>query len=745
MLDRLLRRRGCRAAGRFVVWVLAALPAVAETEPAADPGAAAIFETLTVVASKVEEPVGRPAGTVSVIERSELERRLVQSAADAVRYEPGVSATGQIGRFGFSSFRIRGIDGNRVALEIDGVRQPDAFAVGSFAAAGRGVVEPELLDSLEILRGPASALHGSDALGGLVELTTRSPEQLLRGAAATASVRVSADSRDRGLRSSLLGAFSRGNWRVLGLVVERSGEELANRGAVPPDPASRRDRSGFVRAVRDLDSGLLEITADREERTVATDVRHLVHGPSQFATTERLEGDDSADRSRVGLLWRFDAASGAIDESRARLDWSASTTTQRTEQERSADSRTRYPTLRRRRFELDDETFRGEWSATSRFSTGSAEHRLVWGAAATRSTYRERRDGSETNLLTGTSTTTVLGEALPVRDFPVSRVTGWSLYAADDIALGADGRWRLLPALRFDRTASSAHPDRLYREDFPATPVVDTDDASWTPKLGLVRELGSGHSVYAQYAEGFRAPPFYDVNVGLRIATFNYEAIPNPDLRPERSRGAELGWRHAGPRAAVHVAVYDNRYRDLIESRANLGRDPQSGATLFQSINRDRARIYGAEARLRVDLGRITPAAEGWSFDAGASWSRGEDTRRREPLNSVDPARLTAGLAYFAPTGTWSASAVGTWVASKRGEVDRSAADVFAPPAYSLLDLYAEWRPDRSWALSVAVLNLFDEKYWDWATAGGLLAGDPKLELHTQPGRSLLAGIAWRR
>jgi hemoglobin/transferrin/lactoferrin receptor protein len=726
--------------------VVAAPAAASEATDAADAerGAAAIFDQLTVVGSKVEERVGEIAGSATVISRAELDYRQAQRLDDLVRHEPGVSATGAAGRFGFAAFRVRGIDGNRVAVELDGVPAPDAFAVGSFASAGRGFVQPELLRSVEILRGPASALHGSDALGGVVVLTTRAPAEFLGAEPdAAGGFAVGADGRDAGLRASALGAASRGRWQALALLAGRRGEELDNRGDVAPDPATSEELGAFARLVRLLDDGLLELTVDRHEAAVATAVDHLERGPGQFATTVALDADDRLARSRVALLHTFATASPALREGRTRLSWSDVSTVQTTWQERAADPRTPSPTRRWRQFELAEKRIDGEWTGRSELAAGGVIHRLVWGVEAGLAEIHERRDGTETDLATGAVTRVVLGERLPVRDFPLSRRRSLAVFLADDVVLGA--RWRLQPALRWERTATDARPDALYRDDFPDTPVVDSDDSSWTPKLGVTYALGRGHSAYAQYAEGFRAAPFHDVNVGLKIATFNYEAIPNPDLRPERSRGVELGWRYAGAAWSAQLAAYDNRYRDLIESRANLGRDPQSGATIFQSVNRDRARIRGIEGRLRVELVRLAPAARGWTLDAGLAWADGEDTRRGQPLNSVDPAKTTLAAAYSTPDGRWGASAVGTWADGKRSEVDTTAANVFAPPGYALLDLYGEWRPRPRWTLSIALLNALDEKYWVFGRVRGVLADDPQVDFHSEPGRALLVGVAWRR
>ncbi|MCB1578572.1 MAG: TonB-dependent receptor, partial [Xanthomonadales bacterium] len=134
--------------------------------------------------------------------------------------------------------------------------------------------------------------------------------------------------------------------------------------------------------------------------------------------------------------------------------------------------------------------------------------------------------------------------------------------------------------------------------------------------------------------------------------TFNYVVRPNPDLKPERSLGFEAGLRWSDPALKASLALYDNRFRDLIESRANLGIDPTTGALVFQSINRDRARIYGVEADVRWTPGAWREAWQGIFIEARANWLRGTDTQRDQPLNSVAPGR---------------ASVVGGWQAADQG------------------------------------------------------------------------------
>lgn len=66
-------------------------------------------------------------GTISVIDREQMDRHLTITFRDLVRYEPGVSAIGAAGRFGLDSFNIRGLSGNRTHMEIDGVPMADSY------------------------------------------------------------------------------------------------------------------------------------------------------------------------------------------------------------------------------------------------------------------------------------------------------------------------------------------------------------------------------------------------------------------------------------------------------------------------------------------------------------------------------------------------------------------------------------------------------------------------------------------
>lgn len=700
------------------------------------------LEEVVVVASRVAEPVNQVVGSVSFGDRLSLDRHLVQDIADLVRYEPGVNALGDAGRFGLQGFSIRGLDGNRVAMEIDGVPVAEAFRVGDFAAAGRDLVDLEAIERVEILRGPASTLYGSDALAGVVAYRTRDPEDLLKsvGDDVYVGTRALYSSRDDStLASAGLAVGGEDHpWQTMVFVSERSGHETANEARAPEHEANPLDyerSSVLAKLVRpDAGWGRWTLAIDHGEGEAQTDIRSMRFGPGRYATTTELLGDDRYTRDRSSLKGEWQHARPWLDQSELLLYSQTTKTRQDTRQTRLADRTTPFPSLRFRRFELEQSADGAKWLGQVRTDSGSIRHWHVFGIEYGRSKYIGLRDGHEVNLDTGAVSTRILGEQFPVRDFPESTVGELGVFWQDEISLGQ--RLALVPGLRWERYELDSRPDAVFREDYPDVATTDLLLTSWTPKLGLRHELGEHSTLFAQYARGFRAPPFSDVNIGLSLPSLNYEVRPNPDLREETSNGMELGWRWHGPALQASVTLFHNRYRDLIESRANLGVDPDSGALVFQSVNRERARIEGIEAQFEWTPG---PDSD-WALQGSLAWSQGRDLDRDEPLETVAPGKLVLGANWAPVNANWGLELLGTAVA-RRSEVAGDS-NAFRAPGYALLDAYAWWRLGERVRVNVAARNLADRRYWDWGITRGLAASADNLDFYTATGRSFDVSVA---
>jgi vitamin B12 transporter len=126
-------------------------------------------DALVVTATRVEQPMSEVIGAVSVITRSDIERRGVHSLQDLLRGETGMNVANNGGLGKLSNVFLRGADAEQVLVLIDGVR------VGS-ATSGTTAFELLPIDQIErveIIRGPRSSLYGSDAIGGVIQIFTR--------------------------------------------------------------------------------------------------------------------------------------------------------------------------------------------------------------------------------------------------------------------------------------------------------------------------------------------------------------------------------------------------------------------------------------------------------------------------------------------------------------------------------------------------------------------------------------------
>lgn len=706
------------------------------------------LDTVVVVSSRVAEPISQVVSSVAAVEREDLDRRLVRDPESLVRYVPGVEVVSEGHRFGTRGFSIRGLDGNRVRIVVDGIPLADDYAIGQFASAGRDLVDLEAVERVEVQRGPASTLYGSDALAGVVAFRTLDPDALLlrSGGDRHIGARLGYDGVDDSrLLAASWAAEGASGWQAMALAARRRGHEPGNRAwrdEDGPNPIDFTRESVLAKLVRDAGAaGRYVVALDGTRESRQTGVNSLRFGSGRYATTYRLDADDRQQRLRASLSAQWQPGWRWMQSLEAQLYHQDTEVRQDSDQYRLPDAATPFESLRFRRFDYEAGAVGLGLLGQSRHAGRFGSHWHVFGLDLARQDYSGLRDGLETNLETGATSKVVLGEPLPVRDFPDSRNTSLAVFWQNEIAIGE--RWAVIPGLRAEWNRLRAHPDAIYLEDFPDSDPVDIDTDQVTPRLALRWTLGGGHSLFAQYARGFRAPPFGDVNIGLLLPVFNYEVRANPDLRPERSEGLELGWRYVGQDARASLSVYENRYRDLIESRANLGIDPVTRSLVFQSVNRDRARIRGVEGDLLWRLPWTDPALPGgWELRAAMAWSKGDDTRRDQPLNSVDPARATLGLRYESTGGRWGLE--GAMVAVRgQHRVDHTAGELFEPPGYARFDLYAWAEPRAGIRINAGLLNLADRRYWSWSGVRGLAADEDNIGFYTRPGRSAAVNVSF--
>ncbi|MFO3704548.1 TonB-dependent hemoglobin/transferrin/lactoferrin family receptor [Xanthomonas codiaei] len=701
------------------------------------------FDRLQVTATRTQRALVDVPATVDVIDREQLDNQLVRELKDLFRYTPGVSVTSTNGRFtGANGIRIRGLDGNRVAILVDNVPVSDTFAFGSYLNANRNFVDLETLKRVEVVRGPASSLYGSDALGGVVAFVTKDPADYLRDDKHSyLGLKFGYEGDWNGLFAGATGAFGGERWSGMVAVAHRQGQETQNQGdnrsrdvtRTAANPQTVDGRSVLTKLVYAPSAQQrFKLTVEGNEDYGSIEALSSIDTRSPTASLRVLsqQGRDHQTRARVSLRHELDALDATLADD---LQWllyrQDSESLQRTNELRGNNTR------RHNEHSFDQRVYGVLVNAHKAIATDAMQHDITYGLDGTWTDTRAKRDGYSLTLANGAISNRVGQDVFPVRDFPKSETTKLGLYAQDEIGL-LDGRLSLTPGVRVDYFRLSPQVDDIFREDNPGVAVSTIDQTQVSPKFGAVWRFSDTWSAYANYAHGFRAPPYNDVNIGFTNLQGRYTAIANPDLKAETSRGGELGLRFNDAVGYLGLAVYYTDYRDFIESNAPAGTNAD-GFLVFQSRNVDDVVIKGAEARGGLDLG-VLAGWQGWSLNSAVAYSEGDNLTDDMPLNSVDPLRGTLGVAFDGEQ--WGAELIGTFVARKR----RPQLDSYYTPAgYATLDLMGHWEFAPGAKVTAGIFNLADRRYVDWnALPNGTLASSTVVDRFTAAGRTASVSLA---
>ena len=286
------------------VLALIPMPAVSSADDAV-----AAIEQIVVVAHKDERSVREIAANVTILSRADLNTELATSIGDVFRYVPGVDYEAAGTRFGTEGINIRGIGGNRVATLVDGVPLSDQFDTGSFSNATRDFIDAGLIQGIEVLHGPASALYGSAAIGGVVAVRTPDPADIVGGVGVGGDVLGTWRGADDSLHGQAMAALAGESAGLLVGYSRRDGVQVDS--AAAPDRLDTRDYerdTALVKLVADNRFGhTFRASVVRQEGRALSALNSML-GSGRFRSTTALEGDDYQRLDVVNLAYEFGAA-----------------------------------------------------------------------------------------------------------------------------------------------------------------------------------------------------------------------------------------------------------------------------------------------------------------------------------------------------------------------------------------------------------------------------------------------------
>lgn len=710
-------------AGGVALGVLSLTAARAESPAAPAPDSAIDSETITVYATRSPSKALDYPGQVSVIELEQIRDfnpstlSEVFQAIPGAQFDSGPRRTGDVPA-------IRGLSGAGVLIFIDGARQ--SFLSGH---DGRFFIDPELVQAVEVVRGPTSALYGSGALGGVIATRTVTAADYLE-ADERVGVRVATgyQSVNDEFRAGVTGAWRSADdvYDLLGHFTYRSSGDI-ELGSGLALPADDRILSSLVKATVRPRPGLELFASWLRYDLDATDPQNP-QGANLSGPANPLVFRDAVNDTVQGGVRYAPAGSKLID-----LQAVGYYTRNAVEEDEALDPRTTDRAVDTFGFTLDNR---------SRLSLGAgAEVTFTYGGEY----YRDRQDGRDTASANGDR-----------GGVPDARTAFVGLFAQADFALQdlgpLPGALTLIPGVRWDRFESEA-----------AGEAFRIEEGEVSPKVGVTYAPAPWLRVFGAWAEGFRAPSFNEAFAdGVHFVVPDLSVPPGPrgpafvsnlfvgnaDLAPERSTTWEAGVGldftdvlARGDSFTAKASYYDTDVEDLIglevetpagcflpqfAAIAPCGTGPAFG-NFSRNVNIADARIEGVE----VEFG----------YDAPLYYARGAITT----INGVDAASGAFLEGVLTPDTLFFDNGVripGTGL--RLGARMTFAADfdeVNAPQdrraGFIIGDLYAVWEPDfaalRGLRLDLGVDNVADADF-EVVNAGV-----------SQPGRNYKIALAWRK
>ncbi len=673
------------------------------------------LDEVVVSATRTKQTIQDTAASVKVISDQEIEENMTNSISGLFDYTPGVDVQSD-SRQGVQSINIRGMEGNRVKILVDGVSQPNQFKNNySFINSGRVDLDIDMIKSVEVVKGAASSLQGSDAIGGIVAFETKDPSDFLKGGKDIGGhAKLNYSSADKTFSQSVALANRLGELETLVAYTHKNAEELNNFG---------NDREQETKADNLLVKLQYQLNQDHRIELTGEMVKGKTETVFQDSAYKDYTGKDTGDRTRVGVKHIWDAQTAFADRIEWQLDYTSKKTNGVTNRTYINGGRgTPAGNVQVKDYIYNDKGFQGDVQLDKFFTVGNAEHFLVYGASFSDKDVENVND--EFNSLKPDTQVFYMPEASERR---------YGLFLQDEISIG---KWILTPGIRYDSFETKPG------NNFPEGSTVDKSlykdyqDSAFTGRLGTLYSLNESNKVFAQVSQGFRAPDFQELFYSFGNPAHGYESIPNPDLKAEKSVSYELGWRHDVSASSTEVAVFYSQYDDFIEMQnvGYRGRVKQN-----QYVNIDNATIKGAEISNTLNWYELAGAPKGITSLLSVAYTEGKDGEDN-PLNSVNPWNAVVGLNYDAPSKVWGSSLKMVYTAAKNEKdvtpsKNRAGQEqpVFAPGSSTVVDLTAYYTPMKDLTLRAGIFNLTDQEYYNWSDVRGQQKED---KFYTQAGRN---------
>jgi TonB-dependent heme/hemoglobin receptor len=656
------------------------------------------LEKVQVTATRrAETTLEVPTGT-TVVDREDIRQAAAQTAMDALHGETGTFV--QQTTPGQAVIIVRGLKGSEVLHLVDGFRLNNAIfrnAPNQYIA----LVDGQMLDRIEVVRGPMSTLYGGDAMGGVVQMLSHEPRFDGADTRHRIGLRTVYGSADRSWLSRAEGEFGNERWALSAGATYQDVDTLRVGGGERIAFTDFTARGADLKLRGELAPGhelLFAAQTMQQPRTPRVD--ELVPGFGQTAPTSSTFLFEPQERDFYQLRYRFNGTTALFDTLDAQIG-----------RQNIVDGR------RNRDFGSTNEDRERNRDVTDGLSVSATRalgdaHVLTYGAEY----YRDEVDSARVrrNINTGALS------ARPSRFPNGSTMRQFGVFFADDWRLSE--RWDINGGLRYSSV------------DIDLPPVINNigvkvDENDLSGNLGAAMRINDGLRWVTNFGRGFRAPNVFDLGTfGDRPGNrFN---IPNPDLKPETVVTYDTGFKFIGARAQGELMAFRSKYRDKITA-VLTGEVTDGGRLVVQSRNATELDLWGIEAGTQVALRDDIDAYATLTYTRGDEQFEGDEY----PADRIPPLFGKAGVRWR-PRERLDVEGYVLYAGEQDRLSPRDANDPRINPngtgGWVTWNGRVAWRANDHLDLALRVENLGDKRYREHGT--GL----------DEPGRNVLVTANWR-
>lgn len=685
--------------------------------------------------SSFEEPF-----SFTVIDREEMDRRGVINFKDLFRYEPGVDVR-RSRRYGIEDINIRGLDGNRILYEFNGVRLPERYEFGPFRQTRGQWLDLLSVGQVDIIKGPASVLYGDGALGGVVSFSSLKPEDFLGEDSEAIQTAFMLSSENNSISevlrfgvedtSGLMALFSISRSDSTeprpiadaNLINRQNNDSTGINGQImiplSDDIKLRLNAVGSNQITR-TKIGQGNLPAGQWGYTVNKDHEKISNLLGQFVASVEFDSlMDNPILSGVELDLYYQDASQKDQRFESR-------TTQLAELERSSKTNS------------ISQVSGLKASRKHNVIQGDVIHGLHYGFDYSRTFNSRRRDRIQENLSDGTKTRELPLGIFPVKDYPDTITNRAGIFFEDSLEIDA---LKLIAGVRYESVSMNTLPDLTFEKSGAVATSSDVISPSW--RLAALYNVDESHALWINYNRSFRAPLYSEINSGFTNLNAGYQTISSPDLKPEINNGVEIGMRGRHDHIKYGITGYYNYYEDFIYPARFVGLNCafEGGRCIaqYQTVNAEKAVIYGFEGYAEYSS---LPEGYGLKIRTGFNYSVGDDLEFNQPLTSIDPPKAVIAIGYHEPSKRWSSELVGS-IYGRARVPDESL--VFIPSSYIRWDLLGSVSISPDFRINLGILNLFDYRNYSYSDTKYILdTGYKDMSGFSLPGRSYQLGFSLR-